>query len=256
MKHDEQGVVFITGATGTLGTQFTEYFLYKGQTVVYTSRSKEKIAEFQKYFSTKNQLLVPILVDLEEKTAVGYILSKLKSLKLLPTALVNNARNVKYLQRQENTPVTRHSWQKELLLGTIIPYELSMALAFQEDSHLNSIINISSMYGVVAQNPNLYSKPDAQLVPHYGTAKAALIHLTKELAVQFANKNIRVNAVSFGGVIGKTDETFIKKYRSFSPQGRMLEPDEVIGPVAFLQSESASAITGHNLIADGGWSLW
>jgi NAD(P)-dependent dehydrogenase (short-subunit alcohol dehydrogenase family) len=91
---------------------------------------------------------------------------------------------------------------------------------------------------------------------HYGVVKAALIHLTKELAVRFADKNIRVNAVSFGGVEGRVDNQFKKRYADLCPNGRMLNDNDLTGAIDFLISRNSLAVTGHNLVVDGGWTIW
>jgi NAD(P)-dependent dehydrogenase (short-subunit alcohol dehydrogenase family) len=91
---------------------------------------------------------------------------------------------------------------------------------------------------------------------HYGVSKAGLGHLTKELAVRFADQDIRVNCVAFGGVEGRVDENFKNRYSLLCPMGRMLNEGDLAGPVDLLLSSASSAITGHTLIVDGGWSLW
>ncbi len=91
---------------------------------------------------------------------------------------------------------------------------------------------------------------------NYLAAKAAHIHLTHDLAVRLAKKNVRVNCISYGGIEGRVDEAFKERYAQMCPSGRMLNDSDLAGPVMFLLSEAASGVTGHNLVADGGWSLW
>mgnify|MGYP003739618353 FL=1 len=127
-----------------------------------------------------------------------------------------------------------------------------MALTNLPDSRLSSIVNISSMYGIVAPNPLLYDDGLKNSPVHYGVCKAALIHLTKELAVRLAPRNIRVNAISFGGVEGRVDEAFKSRYARLCPLGKMLTEEDLGGSVEFLASEQSRGITGHNLVVDGG----
>jgi NAD(P)-dependent dehydrogenase (short-subunit alcohol dehydrogenase family) len=131
-----------------------------------------------------------------------------------------------------------------------------MALATQKNSQIRRVVNIGSQYGTVAVNPHLYIDPVKQSPLHYGVAKAALAHLTKELAVRLAGKNIQVNCVAFGGVEGRVDDAFKERYAKLCPMGRMLRDDEVVGPVDMLLSDKCSGITGHVLAVDGGWGIW
>ena len=132
----------------------------------------------------------------------------------------------------------------------------SLALTDLDGSRLAKVINIGSQYGLVAVNPHLYSDLSSQSPIHYGVAKAALVHLTKELSVRLASKQIYVNCVAYGGVEGRVNVDFQERYASLCPIGRMLNEDDLNGPIEFLLSDSSSGMTGHTLTVDGGWTLW
>src|SRR5690606_31612798 len=150
----------------------------------------------------------------------------------------------------------RREFQAEYLMDVVVPYELSMALFNSQPENLKTITNIGSQYGVVAANPHLYEDFLRQSPIQYGVAKAALAHLTKELAVRLADKDIRVNCIAYGGVEGRVDAEFRKRYANLTPSRRMLSESELVGPLEALIQNGSSAITGQTLIADGGWSLW
>lgn len=116
-----------------------------------------------------------------------------------------------------------------------------------------SIVNIASMSGSIV-NKNLAQS-------HYNTSKAGVMHLTKSLAVEWAQKGIRVNSISPGYT--KTPMTqrpevahWREEWESLTPMGRMVEMDNLSGPAIFLLSEAASMCTGVDLIVDGGYVLW
>ncbi len=200
--------------------------------------------------------LVGIQADLTESCSTKLLLEQLDVRNIQPDCLINNARSVDYLKVEENGLVSRDSFANEYLLDVIVPYELTMAMVMQKNSRLCRVVNMGSMYGAVAANPYLYEDPVTQSPLHYGVAKAALAHLTKELAVRLVSKGVQVNCVAFGGVEGRADEEFKQRYAKLCPMGRMLRDDEVTGPVDFLLSEKCSGVTGHTLAVDGGWSLW
>lgn len=251
----ENKVVLITGGTGKLGRLFVKHFADRGYKVIFTSRHRTKIDKLCEELKHLKSKLFGIEVDFLERNFTEKIISFIEEFKIFPEVLINNARNLENLKLETAVP-ERKQWLNEFLIDVVAPYEISIALAYHPNSKLKNIVNISSIYGVVAANPNLYENPQLESPIHYSVAKSALIHLTKELAVRLADKGIRVNCVSYGGVEGRVDEGFQKRYSNFCPSGRMLSESEVVGAVEFLVSDGASGITGHNLIVDGGWTIW
>ncbi|MCP4703792.1 MAG: SDR family oxidoreductase [candidate division Zixibacteria bacterium] len=254
----KSNTVLLTGGTGNIGSQLVSDLLENNFQVITTSRSDKNIEIFQNRFDGfyKNGLLHLIRVDLEEKDSSQKILAYLEKNNLQIQALVNNARNTNYLKLNDQNETDRTNWFGEFLLDVVVAYELSVALTNINNSKLKNIINISSMYGMVAPTPALYKDFKKESPVNYGVAKAALIQLTKELAVRLADNNIRVNCISYGGVEGRADEDFKKRYGKYCPAGRMLKRDEVYGAINFLLSEGSSGMTGHNLVIDGGWTTW
>ncbi len=118
------------------------------------------------------------------------------------------------------------------------------------------IINISSTYGNVSANKNIYGTSGINSPVAYGTSKAALINLTRYMATHLADKNIRVNCLSPGGVFNNQSEEFLKNYTALTPLKRMAKAEDYQGAILFLMSESSSYMTGANLIVDGGWTAW
>ena len=243
------GAILITGGTGKIGSKLVEHFHALGRTVVFTSRSDENIARM----IAGRERLLGIRVDFRDKEAVDTIVGALRESGTSVSALVNNARDLAALGLDEDGTVPDDNWMAEYRIDVVLPYRLSIALA--GEGGLSKIVNVSSMYGMNAFNPHLYEGPFRPAL-QYACAKAALIHLTKCLAVQFAPRKIAVNCVTYGGVEGRVDEGFKKRYATLCPAGRMMTDDETIGAVDFLLSDKSSYITGQNIVVDGGWGIW
>jgi NAD(P)-dependent dehydrogenase (short-subunit alcohol dehydrogenase family) len=199
---------------------------------------------------------IGIVTDLAAERGVERLVAELASRSLYPDCLINNARSLDYLKTQDSGIVSRENFTSEYVLDVVVPYELTMLLAKQADSRLTKVVNIGSQYGSVAANLSLYDDPERQSPIHYSVAKGALVHLTRELAVRLAKQKVQINCVAFGGVEGRVDEAFKERYSNLCPMGRMLREDELAGPVELLLSSHSNGITGHTLMADGGWSLW
>jgi NAD(P)-dependent dehydrogenase (short-subunit alcohol dehydrogenase family) len=248
--------ILITGGTGFLGEVLVRHFHGLSMNVLFTSTSREKITSLENSL-TDHALVKGYITDFNETDAPEKLVQAIRFDGHLVNHLVNNARSLENLTSDNQGVVSAEQFASELMINVIAPYRLVSSLSDSYGQYLQTVVNIGSQYGLVAHNPNLYSEGRDSGVPiHYGVAKAAVSHLTKELAVKLALKNTRVNCVAFGGFSGRATSDFIERYSELSPMGRMLEKSEVTGPVEFLTLEGSSSITGTTLVADGGWSLW
>lgn len=241
--------ILITGGTGKIGSRLVEHFHSLGRTVVFTSRSDANIAKT----IAGRERLYGIKVDFTRESAAKEVVAALDRLVLDVSALVNNARDLAALGVEDDGTVPGANWLAEYRIDVVLPYQLTLALA--KKGTLRKVVNVSSMYGMNAFNPHLYEGPFRPPL-QYACAKAALIHLTKCLAVQFAPQKLAVNCVTYGGVEGRVDEDFKKRYAALCPMERMMKDDETVGSVDFLLSDKAAYITGQNIVVDGGWSIW
>ena len=117
-----------------------------------------------------------------------------------------------------------------------------------------AIVNVASIYGMRAPRFEIYNDTLVSMPPAYSAIKAGIINYSRQLAVYYANKGVRINCVSPGGVLNNQESAFIKNYDNAVPIGRLANPDEIAAPIFFLSSDDASYITGVNIPVDGGWT--
>tara|TARA_B100000614_G_scaffold262652_1_gene297393 strand:- start:3262 stop:4053 length:792 start_codon:yes stop_codon:yes gene_type:complete len=150
---------------------------------------------------------------------------------------------------------SKDSWNKCLEINlTSIFFLIQKLLPLLRESNECSIVNISSIYGVIGPDFDLYEGTDMNNPAAYGVSKAGLIQLTKWLAAALS-PSIRVNSVSPGGIHRNQPDIFTNKYKSKTLLGRMATEDEVSETVLFLLSKMSSYITGQNIIVDGGLTI-
>jgi len=122
-----------------------------------------------------------------------------------------------------------------------------------------SIINVGSIYGSVSCDPRIYADIANMSSEVYGASKAGVIQMTKHFAVLLAEKGIRVNCVSPGGVFNAKNpqpDYFVKNYNEKCPMKRMANTSDLLGAFLFFSSDASNYVTGQNLIVDGGFSAW
>ncbi|MCL2459741.1 MAG: SDR family oxidoreductase [Euryarchaeota archaeon] len=237
--------ILITGGTGKVGSQLIQH-LSKEHQILSTSRRHKELES-----ATFPENVRVISVDLEHENSANEIKKQADDLHFNVDVLIHSARNRDYVQPVHGM-ISRERWIGEYVLDVVVPYELSMV--FREQ--LKKIILISSIYGIVAQNPNIYENYSENALLNYNAAKAAEINLTKNLAVLLRKDGITVNCISYGGIEGRVDSKFMAQYNKQCPLGRMMHEDEVAHAVDFLASGKSTYMTGHNLVVDGGWTIW
>jgi NAD(P)-dependent dehydrogenase (short-subunit alcohol dehydrogenase family) len=157
---------------------------------------------------------------------------------------------------EELTPEAWRTWIDAGLSGAFYCAQAAARPMLAQGS--GSIINISSMYGVVATDVRIY--PPGMPVnasAAYGAIKGGLINLTRSLAVVWAAQGVRVNCISPGGFPGTSINTeFYEAFVHKVPLNRMGSRNDLKGAVVFLASDAGAYVVGHNLLVDGGWTAW
>ena len=238
--------VLVIGSTGLIGRHITDGLLSDGQLVVGVSKANTKEANV--LFESENYMhcSCDILTDLNLSCVIEY----LSQLEIEITGLVYACRDRNLLN---GTNTSNDDWVNEFKLAVVAPYNLIQSLVLNHP--VDSIVFLSSIYGVVAQKPELYDDPITSLNPHYGCAKAAALQLVRDLAVRLA-PTCKVNSLVLGGMDHEVDPVLRAKYSQFTPEKRMLDPNHVYGSVRFLLGSDSTGLNGSTVIQDGGWTAW
>ena len=248
--------VLITGATGKLGGAIARHLAPLGWNFVLTSRESARCEPLARGLRSQGATVLTEALDLQDEDGTEALAARIASKGVTVTHLVSNARSLDTLKLDEDGLAPAKHFLDEFYIDVVAPYRMLMGFVRDPRHKLHGVVTIGSQYGEVAPNPALYGGDLRSSPVQYGVAKAALHHMTRELSVRLA-PDVRVNCVAFGGFVGRTDQAFQDRYARLTPLGRMLTDADVGGPVAFLLDDAAAAaVTGHVLVADGGWSVW
>jgi len=243
-------VVVITGATGQLGSEFCRAFHQVGALVVGLDLSIDR---------NLDPAVLYHQVDISDRAQVHDILEKITRKYKGLDVLINNA-GVSTFEPFEQRLEERFDWVVDVnLKGTFFCIQALASIYNAHDFTNGSVVNIGSIFGVISPDFRNYTDCDRKSSEVYGATKAGIIQMTKYFAVHLADRNIRVNAVSPGGIFNPSSpqgEDFRKNYAFRCPMKRMADPEEMIGAVLYLSSHASSYTTGQNIVVDGGLSCW
>jgi len=181
--------------------------------------------------------------------------ASLKKLNSGIDVLINNAGVSVFSPFEERTGEELDFVIDVNLKGTIFMIQAVFNRFFKPQKK-GCIVNIGSIYGIVAGDMGIYKEGDRRTPEIYGATKAAVINITKYFATYMAPYNVRVNCISPGGIFNNQDKEFVKKYSLKVPMARMGKEKELLSTLEYLVSDESSYITGQNLIVDGGFTVW
>ena len=248
-------VAVITGGAGFLGREFAKTLSEAGaEVVILDIVPKEKVIEASSLY-----LHTDITNPEEVEKSVAEIVKKFGRIDIL----INNAA----LNPVPGSPASKDQfsayesyplelWKKEFDVGLHGAFLLTQkVIPIMQKQKSGSIINISSVYGLVAPNNELYGDNQYKSIA-YATVKSALLNFTRTLASYLGKEKIRVNTLVLGGVENEQAPSFIERYKEKTMLGRMASKDDFNGALLLLASDAGTYITGSTLVIDGGWSAW
>ncbi|WP_250499863.1 SDR family oxidoreductase [Caballeronia sp. GAWG1-5s-s] len=251
----------VTGGAGHIGAAMAEALAEAGATVVLVDRQRDQLQPTADGIRSRTSARVETFeLELADEYAVRALPEQVAQLCGGLDILVNCAAFVGTSQlegwavpfEQQKTP----AWRAAFEVNVTSVFELVQAsLPWLKRSGKGSVINISSLYGVVGPDWRLYEGTAMGNPAAYGASKGALIQLTNWLSTTLA-PNVRVNTISPGGVWRNQPETFTKRYVERTPMGRMAIEEDFKGAALYLASDLSAYVTGQNIVVDGGWCAW
>lgn len=237
-------VIVVTGGNGLLGKQMVSILRNQGALVISADI----------YFEEKNDddFIFDITDENSVKNGVEAIVNKYKRID----GWVNNAypRTKDWGNKFEDISID--SWRENVdmhLNGYFLCCQV--VLKQMKVQGFGSLINMSSIYGLVGPDFTVYEGTEMTMPAAYAAIKGGLNNLSRYLASYYGSYQIRVNTVSPGGIFDNQPESFVNNYNKKVPMKRMGSPKDVVSAVCFLLTDDSSYITGQNLVVDGGWSI-
>ena len=246
-------IALVSGGAGPLfGSSITEALAEAGATVVTASRSLERNEALAARLVAQGGDARPMELDITDLDSVQRLKDRVMDELGRVDILVNSAVVGRGGGFDEQTP---EYWEYSARGNMVGLYAMCKAfVGSMEAQERGSIINISSIYGVVANDPSLYVGTDMKQPPDYTFVKAGMINFTRYLANYFGKKGVRANCICPGGYYADQPGAFVDMYNARCPVGRMLENDDIKGAVVFLASDASRYVTGTSLMVDGGWT--
>ena len=251
-------VIVITGGAGLIGQEFVKAVIEQNGIAIIADINKElgndAKEKLSKELNTGN--IDFIQLDITSKKSLQECISYLDNKYGRIDALVNNAypRNKNYGRHFFDVEYDDFVENLGLNLGGYFTTSQVFSKYFKRQGYGN-IVNISSIYGVIAPKFEIYKDTSMTMPVEYSVIKSGLIHLTKYMAKYFKGMNIRVNTISPGGILDNQPELFLEKYKGECLNKGMLDKSDLKGTLVYLLSDMSKFVNGQNIVVDDGFTI-
>lgn len=254
--------VFVIGGCGLLGSEIVEALISASAEVINLDNNTKQLSVFKKKYSSYN--FTNVFFDAGNiKNLDKNVLTLFKKFGC-PDVLINcsypatkdwnkssfDKNKLSIMRKNVDIHLNSYSW-----------LSFKFCEKMKKERIKGSVIMLSSIYGSVAQNPELYQNTKMRENMNYSIIKGGINNFTKQLAAYYGASGIRINSICSGGIEGhvkglkkKQSQIFLKKYSKNCPLKRLGSPDEIASSVLFLASNASSYITGTSFLVDGGWT--
>ncbi|MES2828407.1 MAG: oxidoreductase [Bacteroidota bacterium] len=244
MNRLKDKIIIVTGGNGLLGKDIIDKVTAEGGFCINVDISHETTTDLSR-----------IKCDITEEVSVLKCIETIISKYRRIDGLVNNAypRTEDWGDKFED--INYQSWQKnvdwQLNSYFLFTQQISKLMISQEKG---SIVTMSSVYGIVGPDFTVYNGTMMTMPAAYSAIKGGLVNFTRYLAAYLGPNNVRVNAISPGGIFDNQNPIFVENYTAKVPMRRMGLPEDISPAIVFLLSDEARYITGQNIAIDGGWT--
>lgn len=260
--------VIVTGGGGLLGKQFALALAQAGADVMLADLAIELAQAQAELIRSEGLSADAVAVNVIEPESTRNMVAKtLERFGRLDVLINSAALDPKFDPQHQGQQAANafetyslDSWRQALdvnLTGMFLASQAAVQPMLTQG--IGVIINICSTYGLNGPDQRIYARPDSSQSykpVYYSVTKAGVLGFTRYLAAYYAGRNIRVNALTPGGVYNQHDEVFTQAYSSKTILGRMANLDEMSAAMLFLASDASTYMTGSNLVVDGGWTAW
>ena len=251
-------VIVVTGGAGLIGKEFIKAIVQNKGIAIIADINEEVGKEAKESLSIElNTLNIDFIkLDITSKDSLTKCIRYLDKRYGKIDALVNNAypRNKNYARHFFDVEYDDFVENLGLNLGGYFTTSQQFAKYFQNQGYGN-IINISSIYGVVAPKFEVYESTSMTMPVEYAAIKSGLIHLTKYMAKYFKGMNIKVNTLSPGGIFDNQNKIFLESYKKECLNKGMLDKSDLKGTLIYLLSDMSRYVNGQNIIVDDGFTV-
>lgn len=250
----ENKVIVVTGGAGLLGRSFCKLIIENDGIAIVAEQNIELAQKFKDEIQNENLYIEKL--DITSEKSIKNLITNLDTKFSRIDALINSAypKNKNYGKHFFDVKYNDFCENLGMNLGGYFLTSQHFSKYFYNQGFGN-IVNISSIYGVVAPRFEIYENTKMTTPVEYAAIKSGLIHLTKYMAKYFKNKNIRVNSISLGGLKDNQPQSFLESYKDLCLNKGMLDSKDIEGTLLYLLSDLSKYVNGQNIVVDDGFTL-
>lgn len=245
---------WVFGASGVVGKSFCSRLIAEGHKVVGFTSSLKSSSDLTSIINSPNFKCTPC--DMTNFENINHLIKQIENDTDSPNHIYFLARGTVVLDSLTSHDLWVEQSMKDIKISLLFPIRLLTSLFKLNSSKLSSVTLVSSQYGIVAQNKDLYDHPENYLSTCYSAIKSGVIGATKPLAVLAASVGIRLNCLSFGGIKQSTDDNLSLRISKMLPTKKMLTASDASNWLYFMSTQQSMGCIGENILIDNGWTTF